>query len=255
MGKVTWGGDFDGSTFDDAERSQFKPYDGPIPANAMYAWKVKNVKRGETSNGNDQLIIGLELIPRRSRPDEKKYKGYYITHFLVMTEGTAWKVAPFLDALGVSGADLVSRTKDTGEEDNRGNVPLVSIGKWKNDGSTIVLASLEDDDYKEGRKRIREFWPVEDAAKDEDDEEESDDSEDDEEEAPKRPAKKAAAKKSTKRAEPDEDADEDDDEEERRPAKKAAAKKAAPAKKAAGKRKAKDEDADEDDEDGDEAPF
>lgn len=247
MGKVTWG--IDSDAIDDAERSQYKPYDGPVPPNGLYAWRVKNLKAGTTSNDNPQLIIGLELVPRRSRPEEKKYKGYYTTEFMVVTEGTASWVAAFCDAIGVTGEDLVNRTKDDGEEDARGNTRIISIGKWRNDGKTLVLGTLVDDNYRDApRKRVRDFWSVEEGLSNSDADDADDDGEDDAEE--ERPKKKAAPKKASRRAADEDDSDDGEDDEDSRPKK--AAKKAA--KKATGKRRAQ-EDADDEDAEDEDAPF
>ena len=238
----------------DAERSQFKPYDGPTPPNAMYAWKVKVLKQGKAQSGNDKLIIGLELTPRRSRPDEKPYKGYFLTESIAIVESMAGKLASFLDAIGVNGSAFLNSTSVEQEKDRNGNRKITKIGKWLNDGSTYVLASIQDDEYNGSiRKRINNFWPVEDAAKANDDEDE-DDSEEEEEETPA-PRKKAAKKAAKRAPEPEPDDDEGEEEEEEPPAKKKPAKKAA--KKAAPKRSRDDDedDAEEEDPEDDEAPF
>lgn len=249
MGKVTWGGGMDADTLNDAERSQFKPYDGPVPPNALYCWRVKVLKKGKSQADNNKLIIGLELVPRRSRPDEKPYAGYFATESIAVVESMAGKLGSFLDAIGVTGSDFLNRTLDDGEKDQRGNTKIIKIGKWINDGKTYILASLGDDSWNgETRKRIQNFWPVEQAAKAEP--EESDETEEEEEEQPRRTTAKKAA---PKRREPEPDEDEAEEEESpRRPAAKKAAKKAAPKRRA---QEDEDEDAGESDDEDDEAPF
>lgn len=247
MGKVTWGSGISAGDIDGAERSQFKPYDGPTPPNAMYAWRIKVLKKGKSAADNTKLIIGLELTPRQSRPEEKRFKGFYVTESIAVVESMAGKLGAFLDAIGVSGSDFMERTKDDGEKDQRGNVKITRIGKWVNDGKTLIMGSIADDSYNgETRKRISNFWPVEVAQTQPNDDDEDDS--DDEEEAPapkKASAKKASAKK--RAAEPD---DEEDDEDDEPPVKKKAA------KKAAAKRKAEpEEDAEDDEEDDEDAPF
>lgn len=248
MGKVKWGGGLSGEDFDSAERQQFAPYAGPPVPNALYCWKIKMLKRSKTSNNNDQLIIGLELTPRRSRPDEKKYAGYYITDYLVITPDTLWKVAPFLDAIDVTGAEFAERTIVENEADRFGSRKITKIGSWVNNGKQYVMGTLTDGQDRDGnpKKVIGGYWPIpeaEDSSAAEADEEEDEGEEEDE----RPPAKKTAAKKATRRAqEPDPDEEEQEEEETppRKATKKAAAKKAAP-------RRAADEEEDE----GEEPPF
>lgn len=252
MGKVTWGDDLTREALDDVERDRFKPYDGPPVPNAMYAWRLKVLKRGKAkSSGNTQIIIGLELVPRSSRPEEKPYAGYFITDYISVLESQAFKIAPFLDALGVSSTDFLKRTSDTGEKDDRGSVPIAKIGDYVHDGKFILLASIGDDTDQNGapRKRITGYYPApegEQAKKskrrDEDDEEEDDE----EEERPAKKSKKATATKKRK-SEPEPDEDDEEDEPPRK-------KKAAPAKK---KRREPEPDEDEDDneDEDDDAPF
>lgn len=248
MAKVTWG--VSGSDLDEADRDQYTPYDGPTPPNQLFCFRVKMLKKAKTSNGNPQLIIGLELVPRRSRPEEKRYAGYYITDYIVVLDSTTFRVAPFLDAIGVSGSDFAERTS-VGEKDDRGSWPITKIGKWVNNGKQFVLATLKDGTDRDGnpRKEIGKYWPVPDengeataASEDDDDGEE--------EEQTRRPAKKAAAKKRQPEPEPDDD-DGEEEETPTPPKKKATAKKAAPKRKPVDD----DEDAEDGDDEDDEAPF
>lgn len=260
MGKVTWGGDLSGSDLDNADRSQFKPYDGPTPMNGVYAFRVKLLKRGKSKANNPQLIVGLELVPRQSRPEDGKFKGYFIMDYIPVMESTAFRVAPFLDAIGVSGDDFIKRTT-AGEADERGSLPIVQIGKWKNDGKKIILATLADDQDQQGnpRKRISSYWAPEDlSTADEPEDDEDDEEEEEEEEEPvrRKPVKKAASKKKSS-PEPEDDDEEEEDDEDEKPAPKKAKKTSKPPAK---KRRVEpeeddDDDADEDDDDEDSAPF
>jgi hypothetical protein len=194
VGKVTWGGEVTADTIDKADRSQFKPYTGPAVPDAVYCWRIKVLKRATSSNKNPQLIVGLELVPRQSRPEEKVYAGYFVTDYITLTEAAAWRVASFTDAIGVTGADLIKRTKDTGEKDAKGSVELVSIGGWKHTKKELILAQLATDTdpkSKTGRK-ISGYWspealaPEADAKSkgrdDDDDDDDSDDEDDDDSE-------------------------------------------------------------------------
>lgn len=251
MGKVTWGGGVTADDIDGAERSQYKPYDGPTPPNAMYAWKVKILKKGKSQADNTKLIIGLELVPRQSRPDEKPYKGYFVSESIAVVESMAGKLGAFLDAIGVSSSDFMNRTSDSGEKDARGNVNITKIGKWINNGETYILASLGDDSYNgENRKRVQNFWPVEGLTGSKSGDSDEDD-EDDEDDAPPPRKTKKVTKKRQPEPEPDEDEDEDEDDSPPPPKKKAA-------KKAAKKRKApepEEDDADDEDDEDEDAPF
>lgn len=255
MGRVKWGGGLSADTFDDAERGQFEPYMGPPVPNGVYCWKIKRLKLGKSSGGHRQLIFGLELTPRRSRPEEKKYSGYYLADYQVVTEGRAGFIAQVLDSLGVSGRDLIERMDTRGEADDRGNMDVAKIGKWVNNGKQYIMAGLVDGANQDGtpRKEIRGYWPIpeEGSSSQADDDDEG---EEEEERSTKRTSKKAAPKRRARDEDDDDsdsdsDSDPDEEQEERRPAKKAA-------KKAAPKRRSRDEDdADEDEGEDDDPPF
>ena len=258
MGKVRWGGGITGASLDRTERDGFEPYTGPAVPNGVYCWKIKVLRKGKSSGGYAQLIVGLELTPRQSRPEEKKYKGYFLTDYIVVTEGSQFRVVRFTDAIGVTGADFAERTITAGEPNARGSVEIAKIGRWVHNKKQYVMASIVDDMDQNGssRKVIGGYWPIpEDSSASAEDE----DYEEDEEE--ERPAKRAAKGKPKGRVEPEPDEDEedaeddddsDDDEEETPPSRKAAKK---AVKKAAPKRRTRDEDAEDDEGDDDEPPF
>lgn len=150
MGRVTWGGGVTGADLDNAERNQFKPYDGPIPTNGVYTFKIKWLRSQTSQAGNPKLTAGLELVPRQSRPDEKPYKGFFLVDGIpVMNEDWSHKrVAAFLDAIGVSGDDFAKRTVDDGSE--QGNI--VKIGKVVPVGR-YVLVNLVDGKDQNGNAR------------------------------------------------------------------------------------------------------
>lgn len=236
MGKVKWGGGVTADSLDNAERDQFAPYTGPAVPNGVYCWKIKVLRRGKSSGGHGQLIIGLELTPRRSRPEEKPYKGYFITDYIVVTEGSQFRVVRFLDGIGVTGREFVDGTITTGEANKWGSFEISKIGKWVNDGKQYILASLVDGEDGQGnpRREIGGYWPIPEESSSSSADDEADEEEElDEDEAD------------------DTEEDEADEEpEEAKPAKKAA-KKATPAKATSRKRR----DADEDEAEDDEPPF
>ena len=189
MPKANWG--ITSSDVDDFDRSDlYTPYMGELPpSGVVYLWKMKKLQAvAATEDTVPQLRVGLELKPRTVR--EKKYKGYYIIAFLHISDKAMWKVAPFLDALGVSGRDFTSRTIT----DESGNV--AKIGTWKNTGDFVIAAKLDDNDPEYAQKNPKKVgWMGEapdsesDVDDDEDENEESTEEDedffDDEEETPK----------------------------------------------------------------------
>jgi hypothetical protein len=184
MPKVTWG--ISPSDVDEFDRdSQYRPYMGPIPPNGVYEWQVKVLKSvAGTRDKNPQLRIGLELVPRSSRKEEKKYSRYFLMAFLPIMEKTTFRYVPFLDALGVSGKEFANGTM-TDEEGN-----IKKIGRWRNTGDVMIAAELKDgtDEKGNSRKEIGWMGPIEEEEElevgdyDDDEELESEDYFDDDEE-------------------------------------------------------------------------
>lgn len=137
---------------DDFDReSQFKPYAGPTPPNTVYAWRIKVMSTAPaTRTKNASWRVGLELVPREGF-NEDKYAGFFVMDYLPIADNTAFRYVPLLDALGVSGREFETRTKTNPEG------KVISIGKWRNDGETIVTAMLQDgeDDKGNSRKEIK----------------------------------------------------------------------------------------------------
>ncbi len=109
MPKMKWGSGVTADTINNAEEKGITVYDGPLPPKGVYGWDVKFLKTGETSNKNPQLIIGLELNPR-DREDHQAFKGFFVQDFIVVKDTTAWRLKPFLKALGVSAKDFLENT-------------------------------------------------------------------------------------------------------------------------------------------------
>lgn len=216
MPRVNWG--VTAADVDDFDREkQYKPYDGPIPHNGVYQFRVKIAQFVSGSKEKlPQLRIGLELVPRASRKSEKQYAGYFIMEFAPVAHNTGFRYVPFLDAIGVSGRDFETRTL----ADEEGSIR--KIGRWINDGKTLILAAIKDDVDQKGnpRKAIGWMGPVTDETDEVLDEEEAEEYDDedtyDEEEeapAPRRKTSRVSRTSRTRRTrrEPEYD-DEDDDE-------------------------------------------
>lgn len=171
MPRVSW--NIDAGDVDDFDReSQYKPYDGPIPPNGIYQWKVKVLKHiAGTREKNPQLRVGLELQPRRNRRDEKSFAGYFLMAFLPVTEKTAFRYVPFLDAIGVSGKEFTRGTVT----DEEGNV--LKIGRWRNKGDELIKAEIRDEQDQNGANRKGIGWMG--ALTDDDPEEDDEDFDDD----------------------------------------------------------------------------
>lgn len=184
MPRVNWG--VRARDIDEFDRdSQYAPYDGPIPANGVYQWQVKVLKHtAGTRDKHPQLRIGLELVPRKGRKDERRLKGYFVMVFLPITEKMMWKIVPFLDAIGVSGKEF-ERGTITDEEGN-----VRKIGRWRNVGDAIIKGELKDTTDQNGAPRKEIGWmgattdeEPDDEFDDEEDEEGYDDEEDDDDDS------------------------------------------------------------------------
>lgn len=169
MPKVRWNS-IGADDVDGFDRSrQFTPYDGPIPPNAVYQWKIKTLKYAPaTADTHDQLRIGLELVPRKGR-NEQRYAGYFLMLFIHITPKTQFKYVPFLDAIGVDGRAFAMRTII----DQDGNI--TSIGKWRNTGNQLIKGQLRDAQEYQGETRKELGWMG--PPSDDDDEWSSEDSE------------------------------------------------------------------------------
>ncbi len=177
MPRANWG--ISARDVDDFDRdSQYTPYDGPIPVNGIYRWQIKKIQHiAATGSKLPQLRIGLELIPRDK--SEKRYKGYFLMAFLPVSNKTAFRYVPFLDAIGVSGRDFETRTV----MDQEGNI--TKIGGWRNSGSETIRAEIKDGQDGDGNPRKEIGWMGEDAdpAPESDDEDDYDEEYDDDEDS------------------------------------------------------------------------
>lgn len=203
MPKFDWG--LSAGTVDDFDREkQFKPYQGPMPPNGVYKWKVVNawVAAG-TNEKNPQLRILLAISPRDKA--ESRYEGFTCMKLAVVSDTTNFQYVPFLDAIGASESDFTRRTDTDGEGRVR------KIGKWLNNGKTFVAGQLEDNDYEGSRYPKKIDWVgALDEYEPEDEEEEFEEEEDEyeeeepeeeyeEEEEEPEPPRKATRRKTTRR--------------------------------------------------------
>lgn len=148
--RVNWG--ISAADIDDYDRdSQYRPYDGPMPTNGVYVWKLKKLVSVAGVNGKyPQLRMGLELHPRNKA--EKAYEGYYLTNFAVVSPNAKFRYVPFLDAIGVTGREFENGTV----ADEEGNIK--KIGKWRMTGATLIKGELKDNIGSDGITRKKIGW-------------------------------------------------------------------------------------------------
>jgi len=156
MPRATWGSGAEPISRDDLENAQgsrFKRYDGPPPPDGIYAFKVNQLRKGKSRQDNDQLIVGLELVPRKGRTEQVPFKGFYITDYIPVMSSTADRLKPFLDAIGVSAADFMERMDVEKDANRQGSRSVQKIGRWVfESGKTYVLAEVITGSY-EGKAR------------------------------------------------------------------------------------------------------
>jgi hypothetical protein len=174
MPKADWG--LSAGTVTDFDRDkQFTPYQGPLPPNAVYKWRVVNAYYAAATDTNlPQLRLLLSLVPRDR--SENKYSGFMCMAMAPVGDNTAFRYVPFLDAIGATEADFRRRT----DVDAEGKIR--KIGKWVNNGKTEVAAQLEDNDYEKSKYPKSIGWVGALAEYEPDDEEDEEEYEDDEEE-------------------------------------------------------------------------
>lgn len=156
MGKVKWGGGISQGALDEVDTSrQFTPYDGPTPPAGVYRFKIKVLKQTSSSNNNPQLQIGLELEPRADIPEQKRYKGYFMMDFIPVMDSTAWRLRPFLDAIGVTSKEFVNGT--VADEDQN----ITKIGRTVPKGLLLACSIRNGQDQKGNpRMEVAQYIPV-----------------------------------------------------------------------------------------------
>lgn len=162
MGKIKWGGGISQSAIDDVDTDQqFTPYDGPTPPAGVYRFRIKVLKTSESSNGNPQLVIGMELVPRSDIPEQRRYNGYFLMDWITVLDSVAWRLRPFLDAVGVTSKEFINGTV-TDEDKN-----VTKIGKKVVKG-TIVAVSIKNGQDQKGNARMEvgQYIPVVDGDQD-----------------------------------------------------------------------------------------
>lgn len=166
MGKVRWGGGVTAQGIDSVDTSKrFSPYEGPIPPVGVYRWWLKLCRITKSSNNNDQIMLGLQLTPRSDMPDQQRYKGYWITNYIPILDGTSFRVRDFTDWIGVTGKEFVNGTVDDGSKDRN----IQKIGSWVNTGKLILPAAIGWGEYNGAqRMEVTQLIPASAAAETDD---------------------------------------------------------------------------------------
>lgn len=149
MGVVDWG--LSEGAIDEFDReSVYKPYTGKTPPNGTYQWRVTDVKYvAGTSKKHPQLRAYLSLVPRDA--EEHAWSGFRLVKYMNINDKYPGFFVPFLDAIGVSEMDFRKRT--VADEEGK----IKRIGKFRNNGETIILGQLADNTY-EGRTTKEVKW-------------------------------------------------------------------------------------------------
>lgn len=152
MAKVAWGGADLESALNDWEDdgNQYPEYAGERPPKGVYRWNVR-VDKTVSSGGFNQLVVHMTLDPHNAKT--KPFKGYYCRSYIIVKEdgSTAFRVRPFLDAIGVTARQFRTATlsKPTDRTTPQGAVieEITKIGPVSIDGLK-VMASIRPDKRK-----------------------------------------------------------------------------------------------------------
>jgi hypothetical protein len=235
-GRLKWGLDKEDIS-DDAVG--FEPYTGSLPPRGVYRLRIGKMSTQMSSNDNPMLVC-LWVIDHDDADSRSVYNGCPVWDNVVATKKSAFRVARFRRAIGVTELDLLNRTM-IDDDDN-----VTKIGRIKVPGlQVLALLAIENSEEYGERVRVDQYLPhdyVDEFADEEDeDEDEYDDDEEAEYEDEEEVEDEEVDEDEEEEVEDEEDVAEDEDEEEEpEPApartRRASAAKKAPTKKAAAKK-------------------
>lgn len=171
MPKVKWFG-ITVDAIEDAEVRRNKMYTGPEPKRGVYQFAVR-FKMAKSGNDHDQIRCYMTLVPRDARPEEKKYRDFFMMEFVPVVDSAAFRVRALCDALGVKARDFYEKTVN----DKEGWITKFGGLSIDKDG-VLLLANIGPDTQRDG------FWKVSDWASVDAIEESDDNDDDDDDDTP-----------------------------------------------------------------------
>lgn len=168
MGKVKWSIDAD----EPEDLEGYDVYDGPDLPKGVYRFQLKFLRLKENRNG-DPMLNGL-LVVNDDRADKKRYNGAPVWFNQNVTEQGKPYVKQFLNSIGVSWKDFMSKTVMDEDTDPP---TITKMGVTKLDGSTLLRALIKIQSGEYSGPQVANFLPPRD--EDDDDTGDSDDGDDD----------------------------------------------------------------------------
>jgi hypothetical protein len=143
MPKISWNAADEEQilTADDIDNAEdgFTDYAGDIPPGGVYRFKIKRIKFTEFNSGNQGYLVLMEL-DGSWKPAHRKFDGCPLWDRVTMTKAAANFAKAFAAGIGVSSADLISRT--IVDEDG----VVTKIGKVVPEGK-LVYVSVKRGEY------------------------------------------------------------------------------------------------------------
>ena len=176
MPKMKWGeNEPDWDDLDDAEYEDGpERYTGPLPPkNTILDGSVKKVWATQSQGGNRMFKVLWEA--EGNSGEKKKYNGLAIWENVVWLPQTKFRWQPWLDALGISLADVRGKTIVAEDDDNVGT-PVIRIAKLKFPAEIRILVD-HDKFNDEKRAKVGEWLMPSDADVEDEDDDEIDDDE------------------------------------------------------------------------------
>lgn len=137
MPKVLWGDDISASAIDEAPEAQgVSMYEGPLPPNGLYTFRLQKITAGKSSNDNPMVAIRWAI---EASGDKAQYNGAPWWDNLVVLKQNLWKVKAFCRAAGITAADFMKPVTD--DEDN-----VLKFGNKKTEGMTIRARVIQKPD-------------------------------------------------------------------------------------------------------------
>ena len=212
MSKVLWGGEELETELEDWEGNDFPQYDGDRPRKGVYQFKLTRLEKTESTNGHPQMVAHFELSPHKL--EHRLYKGYYMRDYIIVKDdgSTAFRVRPFLDALGVTSRQfkrLTEATKTDRTTNNGAEIwEITKMGPVKIPGN-LLMCHIQPDKRNPDYEAIR-YLPKGDSDDDTGNDSEGNEAGTDDDGTTGKPAARSSAKGRRAASKQDDDGDDDD---------------------------------------------